>query len=254
MARALSLVAVLLCVAGCGRGPAATSATADGKKKPVIAVIPKAISHEFWKSVHAGAVEGAKEAGVEIIWKGPITESDREQQINVVEDFITRAVDGICLAPLDSQALMPAVADAARSKIPVLIFDSGLDDTQHVVSFVATDNYHGGQLAAREIGRLLGGHGRLVVLRYMPGSQSTTLREDGCLDTIKREFPQIEVVSSGEFSGDTADKALDQGPSDPAGPGRSRRRRVHFDPASLDRHAAGLGRARAGRQGEVHRL
>ena len=199
---------VLLCLAGCNRGSG--GGAGDGKSKPLIAVIPKATSHEFWKSVHAGAVEGAKEAGVDIVWKGPITESDREQQINVVQDFITRGVAGICLAPLDSGALIPAVADAARAKIPVLIFDSGLDDPKDAVSFVATDNYHGGQLAAREIGRLLGGKGRLVVLRYMPGSQSTTLREDGCLDTIKREFPEIEVVSSGEYSGDTADKALNK--------------------------------------------
>ena len=87
-----------------------------------IAVIPKATSHEFWKSVHAGAVEGAEEAGVDIVWKGPITESDREQQINLVQDFIAQEVDGICLAPLDSQALMPVVHEAAASKIPAADF------------------------------------------------------------------------------------------------------------------------------------
>ena len=59
-----------------------------------IAVVPKATSHEFWKSVHAGAIRGQKAADVEIIWKGPITESDREQQINVVQDFIAQRVDG----------------------------------------------------------------------------------------------------------------------------------------------------------------
>jgi len=78
----------------------------------LIAVVPKATSHEFWKSVHAGAVQGEKEAGVRIIWKGPITESDREAQINVVQDFIAQRVDGICLAPLDSQALIPVVREA----------------------------------------------------------------------------------------------------------------------------------------------
>ena len=199
----------MLAAAGCNRGGGDSSASPGGKRqKPLIAVVPKATSHEFWKSVHAGAAEGADEAGVEIVWKGPITESDRENQINVVQNFITQGVDGMCLAPLDSQALVPAVKEAARAKIPVLIFDSGLDDPQDTFSFVATDNYHGGQLAARELGRLLGGKGRLVVLRYMPGSQSTTLREDGCLDAIEREFPNIEIVSSGEFAGDTADKAL----------------------------------------------
>src|SRR5689334_14644585 len=93
----------LLIAGGCTRSGDASSTSAEGSKTLQIAVVPKATSHEFWKSVHAGAVEGAREAGVNIIWKGPITESDREAQINVVQDFIAGGVDGICLAPLDSQ-------------------------------------------------------------------------------------------------------------------------------------------------------
>jgi ribose transport system substrate-binding protein len=204
---AAALFSVL--IAGCGG-----STTSDGSaarapgESLVIAVVPKATSHEFWKSVHAGAIEGAKEAGVEIIWKGPITESDREAQINVIQDFIARPVDGICLAPLDSQALVSAVRDAAASRIPTLIFDSGLDDPDHIISFVATDNFHGGQLAGRQLGKLLDGKGRIIVLRYAVGSQSSQLREEGCLDALAKEFPNIEILSSNEYAGETADKAL----------------------------------------------
>ncbi len=132
-------------------------------------MVPKATSHEFWKSVHAGAVQGAKEADVDIVWKGPITESDREMQINLVQDFVAQGVDGICLAPLDSQALIPVVEEAAAAGVPVLIFDSGLDDPAGTISFVATDNYHGGQIAGRHLGKLLGGKGRVIVLRYVGG-------------------------------------------------------------------------------------
>jgi ribose transport system substrate-binding protein len=184
------------------------AATQGVREKLLIAVVPKATSHEFWKSVHAGAVQGEKEAGVKIIWKGPITESDREAQINVVQDFIAQRVDGICLAPLDSQALIPVVREAAAARIPTIIFDSGLDDAQSIVSFIATDNFHGGQLAGQHLGKLLGGKGRVIVLRYSVGSQSSQLREDGCLDTLAKEFPGIEVLSSTEYAGETADKAL----------------------------------------------
>lgn len=194
---------------GCQRGPAGGSATArPARGKLLVAVVPKATSHEFWKAVHAGAVHGAKKANVDIIWKGPITESDREAQINLVQDFIAQGVDGICLAPLDSQALIPAVREAAGAKIPTLIFDSGLDDTSNIISFVATDNYHGGQVAGRHLGQLLGGKGRVIVLRYTVGSQSSEQREEGCLDVLKQEFPNIEILSSTEYAGDTADKAL----------------------------------------------
>ncbi|HEX2474740.1 MAG TPA: substrate-binding domain-containing protein, partial [Lacipirellulaceae bacterium] len=112
--------------------------------------------HEFWKSVHAGADRAAKEAGnVEIFWKGPLHENDAEGQINVVQEFITKKVDGIVLAPLDSQALVAAVSDAKLQGIPTVIFDSGLADESIVVSYVATDNYHGGALAAQRLAEVL---------------------------------------------------------------------------------------------------
>ncbi len=189
---------------GCG-GSGAERAPRD---KPLIAVIPKATSHEFWKSVHAGAIHGRDKANVDIVWKGPITESDREQQVNLVQNFVAQGVDGICLAPLDSQALMPAVREAEQAGIPVLIFDSGLDDPAGTISFVATDNYHGGEIAGRHLGQLLGGKGRVIVLRQVVGSQSAERREQGCLDVLKKEFPDIEILSSSEYAGDTADKAL----------------------------------------------
>jgi ribose transport system substrate-binding protein len=203
------LTLLLIVSAGCGSGSdGGSSAPATKRDKLLFAVIPKATSHEFWKSVHAGAVQGEREADVKIVWKGPITESDREAQINVVQDFIAQGVDGICLAPLDSQALVPVVREAAAANIPVVIFDSGLDDAASTVSFVATDNYHGGQIAGRHLGQLLHGKGRVIVLRSSVGSQSSQLREDGCLDTLQKEFPEIEILSAGEYGGDTADKAL----------------------------------------------
>jgi ABC-type sugar transport system substrate-binding protein len=121
-----------------------------------LAVIPKGTTHEFWKSVHAGAARAAKEAGnVEILWKGPLQENDTEGQINVMQDFITKKVNGIVLAPLDSQALVQAVKDAKQQGIPTVIFDSALADESIVASFVATDNYKGGALAARRLAEVL---------------------------------------------------------------------------------------------------
>ena len=196
-----------LLLAGCSANSGDTGARPDDGRL-TIAVVPKATSHEFWKSVHAGAVEGAEQAGVSIIWKGPITESDREAQINLVQDFVAQGVDGICLAPLDSQALIPSVQQAQAAGIPTLIFDSGLDDTGGIVSFVATDNYHGGQIAGRHLGKLLGGKGRVILLRFIVGSASSARREQGFLDVLAEEFPGIEVLSSTEYAGDTADKAL----------------------------------------------
>lgn len=181
-----------------------------GNKKLVIAVVPKATTHEFWKAVHAGAEHGARAAGVQIQWKGPISESDREGQINVVQDFITKRVDGICLAPLDSRALGNVVAEAKAEGIPTLIFDSGLDDDSNMISLVATDNAHGGELAADHMGQLLSGKGTVIVLRYTPGSESTVQRENGFLARLKDAYPDIQVLSESEYAGATAESALDK--------------------------------------------
>jgi ribose transport system substrate-binding protein len=169
-----------------------------------IAVIPKGTTHVFWKSVHAGALKAAKELGnVQIHWKGPLLENDREGQINVVGDFVAQGVDGIVLAPLDSSALVPSVTSAREAGIPTVIFDSGLADESVIVSYVATDNYHGGAMAAREIGSRLDGKGNVILLRYHVGSESTEQREQGFLETLEKEFPDIKILSSDQYSGTT---------------------------------------------------
>ena len=175
-------------------------------KRLTIAVIPKGTTHEFWKSVHAGAVKASKELDVDIIWKGPLKQDDRDGQIAVMEDMITRKVSGIVLAPLDDKALRAPVAAAKQSGIPVVIFDSDLKSKDYV-SFVATDNYKGGTIAGEHLAKLIGEKGKVVMLRYQEGSASTMNREKGFLDAIKK-FKEIEVVSSNQYGGATTETAM----------------------------------------------
>jgi ribose transport system substrate-binding protein len=198
----LSLAALAI---GCNRSDQ------SGPKKLRIAVIPKGTTHEFWKSVHAGADQAAKDLGtVTVYWKGPLREDNRDEQITVVENFIAQSVDGIVLAPLDQTALVAKVAEADRSGIPTVIFDSGLDEGAPIVSYVATDNFHGGELAGREMGKLLGGKGNVILLRYNVGSESTFQREEGFLKTLAKEFPQITVLSENQYSGTTPETSLNK--------------------------------------------
>ena len=183
-------------------------ATAGCKKRATdaIAVIPKGTAHEFWKSVHAGAVKASQELGVKVIWKGPLREDDREDQTQVVESFINMHVKGIVLAPLDDTALVPVVTDAVRAGIPVVAFDSQIK-TDDIVSFVATDNHRGGQLAGDHLAKLLGGKGQVMMLRYAEGSASTAEREKGFLDAIAA-YKTIEVVSANQYGGVTTESAF----------------------------------------------
>jgi ribose transport system substrate-binding protein len=176
-----------------------------------IAVIPKGTTHEFWKSIHAGALAAAEElkgggVTVNVIWKGPLREDDREQQVQVVENFTGRRVSGLVLAPLDARALVAPTEEAVRAGIPVVIIDSGLKSTAPV-STVSTDNYKGGVIGARRLGELLGGKGKIILLRVLAGSTSTEQREAGFLDTLAKEFPAIQILSSDQHAGATRDTA-----------------------------------------------
>jgi ribose transport system substrate-binding protein len=175
-----------------------------------IAVIPKGTSHEFWKSIHAGAIKAQQElkengTRVNVIWKGPLREDDRDQQIQVVENFVARRVNGIVLAPLDSSALIAPVENAMRARVPVVIIDSGLKSDQ-IVSYISTDNFKGGQLGAQHLAKLLNGRGNVILLRYQVGSASTEEREAGFMEEIKK-YKDIKVVSSDQYSGPTRDSA-----------------------------------------------
>lgn len=174
--------------------------------KMQIAVIPKGTTHVYWKNIHAGAAKAADELGVDIIWQGPQKEDDRQLQIQVMQNFISRGVDGIVLAPLDSRSLVPPVRSAVNRDIPVVIIDSDLNSDVYK-SFVSTDNYQGGQLCAQRLAEVMDEKGKVILLRYAEGSASTTLREQGFMDGIK-EYPDIEVISSNQYAGATMEKAF----------------------------------------------
>ncbi len=176
-----------------------------------IAVIPKGTTHEFWKSIHAGARKAElelKAAGtnVQVIWKGPLKEDDREQQIQVVENFVGQRVSGIVIAPLDKRGLVAPIETAARGKIPVIVIASGVE-SKAPSSFIATDNREGGRIAARELGKLLGGKGNVIMVRLQVGSASTEEREEGFLEIMKKDFPAIKLLSTDQHAGPTRDTA-----------------------------------------------
>ncbi|MCC6426942.1 MAG: substrate-binding domain-containing protein [Phycisphaerales bacterium] len=227
-----SLAAIL---PGCGKveevpaakpGPAARNNSADsgsstsapsasGDKTPAtptattaklkIAVVPKGTTHDFWRSVHAGALKAQNELGnVEVTFRGPEREDDRQQQVDLVQNLISAGYSAIVLAPLDDKALVAPVKQAAAVNIPVVIFDSGLQGEagKDFVSYVATDNYKGGQLAGQKMIELVGGKGRVLMLRYAEGSASTALREQGFIDALKTA-PGIELIDPKRYAGAT---------------------------------------------------
>ncbi len=179
---ALSLLALVLLSSSCNR-----------THRTTVAVIPKATGDLFWESVHAGAVKGGREHKVDIVWDGPPAETDIAGEMKIVETMINRQVDAIVLAPSDRSAFKIVVNRARAAGIPVVIYDSGLD-TQNYTSFVATDNFLGGSMAAERMGQILKGKGKVVMIKTVPGGASTTAREDGFRSALNAKFPGIKIL------------------------------------------------------------
>jgi ribose transport system substrate-binding protein len=197
----LTLVSVLVAgTLGCG---------GQTTRKTTIAVVPKGTTHEFWKSVHAGAIKAGRELGVEILWQGPLREDDREDQIKVVDTLVNRGIDGLLLAPMDEKALRQPVSNAVRAGIPVVIFDSRLD-SEGPVSLVSTSNLLAGQMAGQHLAKVMGGKGNVIMMRLHEGSASTTAREQGFLDAVAA-FPGITVISSNQYAGASTEGAYRTG-------------------------------------------
>lgn len=168
-----------------------TACARSGKR--TIGVVPQGRTHMFWQTVHAGAVAAARERNVEILWNGPATENDFAAQLQIVNNLINRRVDAIAIAPIDRKALVGVVERAVREKIPVVIFDTGVDSEQ-IVTQIATDNYGAGVLAGERMGEILGGKGKVVIVAALPGSASSMARERGFEEILSRKFPDLHIV------------------------------------------------------------
>lgn len=205
------LTIATLLAAGCGQGgedaaPEASGASEDSLR---IAVVPKGTTHEYWRSVQAGALAATRDlnesgVAVEMVFRGPDREDDREQQIALLENLQSGGFDAIVLAPLDGQALAAPVRRIRDSGRPVVIIDSGLEGEPGVdyESFIATDNFQAGRLAGEHVAKALGGVGRVLLLRYLEGSESTSRREEGFVAAIA-EAGGFELIDPRRFAGAT---------------------------------------------------
>jgi len=180
---------------------ALTSCHRDHRR--VIGVIPKATSHLFFVSVHAGVRAAERDFGVKVLWNGPEQETDYARQIEIADAMTAMHVDALAISATDRNALVAPVERAIAAGIPVTVFDSGIA-ADGFTSFVGTDNYDGGRTAARTLASLIHGAGSIAMIMQKPGGQSTVERERGFTDTLKSEFPRIHIVASQFGMGDPA--------------------------------------------------
>jgi ribose transport system substrate-binding protein len=173
-----------------------------------IAVIVKTGNSSFWQNVQTGAMDAQNELQAQtpkltVTFLGAQSESDINEEINIVENAINRGVKAIVLAPSDVTALQKPVADAKAAGIPVIIIDSKLDgDPSQYVSFLATDNKAAGEACAKALIDALAAkgitEGKVQVMSYVAGVGSEIGRVGGFNDYIKAnsKFTLLETQYS----------------------------------------------------------
>jgi ribose transport system substrate-binding protein len=207
---AILAIAILTVFTGCGDNGKSGGSSKKDNKDYVIAVIPKGTAHSYWLAAESGAKKADKETdGISVIWKGIDNENDSSAQVALVQDFIQQGVDAIAISPLNADALVNVIKVAYDKGIKILVWDSDLNtDKRHC--YIATDNYKGGVLCADKIGELLGGKGKVVMIRYNPGSASTGDRESGFIDRMKKKYPDVKLVSTEEYANGSASTAKEK--------------------------------------------
>jgi ribose transport system substrate-binding protein len=171
------------------------------KKVFTFPVISKGFQHQFWLAVRAGAEKAAADYNVEITFEGPESESEVAKQYEMVEAALAKNPSALCLAALDSKALIPLLEQAKAANIPVIGFDSGVDSDIPLAT-ASTDNIAAAGKAAEMMAELIGGEGEVAVIVHDQTSRTGIDRRDGFLKTMEEKFPNITVVDVQYGGGD----------------------------------------------------
>lgn len=196
----VALFSVLIAACQPAAAPAAPAAPAADKKL-YIPVISKGFQHQFWIAVKNDAEKAATDLGVEITFEGPETEAMVDKQYEMVQAALAKNPDALCLAALDSKALIPLLEQAKAAGIPVIGFDSGVDSDIPLAT-ASTDNIAAAGMAADKMAELIGGEGEVAVIVHDQTSRTGIDRRDGFLKRMEEKYPNITVVDVQYGKGD----------------------------------------------------
>lgn len=164
------------------------------KDEQMIAIdmIVKMNHGDYWETTKMGAEVAAKEFNVKLNFLAPDNENSYKQQIALMEDSIKRKPDAIVLAASDYEALGQVTDRTSYYNIPVISMDSEVASTK-VKTFVGTNNYEAGQMAAERLLKLTGPQSQIGIINFVKGARNADQREEGFLDYVAR-FPGVKVV------------------------------------------------------------
>lgn len=168
-----------------------------------IAVVSKNTEGSFWELVREGmegAVDDVNEAfgfsgddAVSMTFEGADDERDVETQINTLDAVLAENPDVLCLSASDMNSCQAQLETARENGIPVVAFDSGVNDEELLCAYLGTDNVTIGRMAAERLAAALEGEGKVAVFSVQEKTQSIQERTEGFTEVLK-EYPEMEIV------------------------------------------------------------
>ncbi|MEZ5847926.1 MAG: ABC transporter substrate-binding protein [Geminicoccaceae bacterium] len=189
---------------------------AQAQDKPVVALIPGLTTDAFYITMEKGAQAAADELGAELIFQGG-PEFNPTVQVPVLQAVTARQPDAILIAPTDKQQLIAPMKQAFDAGIRIITVDTFIDDGVYQdgagegdfpLSYVASDNVLGGEMAGDALAKAIGEEGKVYVSNVKPGISTTDQREEGFKKAMA-DYPDIEVLET-QFNDDDANKAAAQ--------------------------------------------
>jgi ribose transport system substrate-binding protein len=214
MKRWINALAVTATLGLVALSPVETALAADNKY--TIALIPGLTTDPFYITMHKGAEAAAKVVGVDLIFQGA-PEFNPVTQVPVLNAVIARKPSAILIAPTDKVQLVEPLKKASEAGIPVITVDTFIGDGRYQtgsgsadfpLSYIASDNILGGEIAARALAKAIGDKGKVYVSNVKPGISTTDQREQGFKEEMKKH-PNITVLET-QFNDDDANKAASQ--------------------------------------------
>ena len=157
-------------------------------------VMPKQLNSAAFNYARVGAMEKARELGVEVIWSAPAS-SDEAKQAELLRGFIAQKVAGIAVSCTRPEILAGPINDAVAAGIPVTTWDSDSPNSKRT-AFLGLDDYKVGEIIARELGELIGGSGKVAILSDTPDAANFVMRVKGVRDSMRKHFPAVRLLAS----------------------------------------------------------
>lgn len=145
----------------------------------------KTLNNPYFVEMQKGAEQAAPTARVRLTIQAADREVDVERQLEIVENLIERHVAVLIIAPSGSREIVPAIVDANKAGIPVIIVDTRVDAKElaasggAIATFIGSDNFEGGRMAGEFLSRRMGGRARIAVLEGIPGHETGDARLGG---------------------------------------------------------------------------